>query len=93
MSFGTISPTHYLSACMQYFVSACGHGFRPTITPGSALSEVSFQDGFVSDLSAISMPIDLDRSNRMIVKRIINKWSLNENKGSDASCYREIEIW
>jgi hypothetical protein len=78
---------------MQYCVSARRHGFRPTITRGSALSEVSFQDNFVSDLSAISMPIDLDRSNRMIVKRIINKWSLNENKGSDASCYREIEIW
>ena len=34
---------------------------------------------------AISMPIDLDRSNRMIVKRIINKWSLSEGKRSDTS--------
>jgi hypothetical protein len=31
-------------------------------------------------LSAISMPIDLDRSNHLIVKRIIGKWSLNGNK-------------
>ena len=38
------------------------------------------------------MPINLDRSNPMIAKRIIKKGGLNENKGSDASCYGEIEI-
>jgi hypothetical protein len=86
------SPIISLPACSIAFRHA-GAAFRPTITRGSALSEVSFQDNFVSDLSAISMPIGLDRSNRMIVKRIISKWSLNENKGSDASCYKEIEIW
>jgi hypothetical protein len=64
---------------MQYCVSARRRGFRPTITRGSASSEVSFQDNFVSDISAISMPIDLDRGNCMIVKRIINKWSLEQN--------------
>jgi len=37
------------------------------------------------------MPIDLDCSNQMIVKRIINKWSLNENKRSDTSRYRETK--
>jgi hypothetical protein len=36
--------------------------------------------GTASDLSAISMPIDLDRSNRMIVKRITKKGGLDENK-------------
>ena len=29
----------------------------------------------------------------MIVKRNINKLDLNENKGSDTSCYGEIKIW
>jgi hypothetical protein len=63
------------------------------MTRGSAPSEVSFQDSFPGDLSAISMPIDLDRSNRMIVKRITKKGGLDENKRSDTSCYRKIEIW
>jgi hypothetical protein len=40
---------------------------------------------FITNLSAISMPMDLDRSNQMILKRIINKWSLVENKRSDTS--------
>jgi 23S rRNA maturation mini-RNase III len=62
------------------------------MTHGSALSAVFFQENIVSDLSAISMPIDLDRSNRVIVKRNPNKRSLNENKESDTSCYREIKI-
>jgi hypothetical protein len=43
------------------------------MTHGSALSAISFQENIVSDLSAISMPIDLDRSNHVIVKRITNK--------------------
>jgi len=41
--------------------------------------------------SAISMPIDLGRSNPMIVKRIINNWSLSEKKKSDTSRYRETK--
>ena len=38
------------------------------------------------------MPMDVDRNNRMIVKRIIKEAASNENKRSDASCYGEIEI-
>ena len=38
-----------------------------------------------TNLSAISMPKDLDRSNPMIVKRIINKGCLDGHKGSDTS--------
>ena len=36
------------------------------------------------------MPIDLGRSNYMIVKGIINKWRLNENKICDIFCRREL---
>jgi hypothetical protein len=39
------------------------------------------------------MPIDADRTNHTNVKRIINKWTLNEYKGSATSCYMEIKIW
>ncbi len=38
------------------------------------------------------MPIDLDRSNRIIVKRFVSKSSLNEDERSDASRYREVKI-
>jgi len=37
------------------------------------------------------MPIDLDCSNHMIVKRIVNKWSLDENRKSDTSRYRKTK--
>jgi len=37
---------------------------------------------------AISMPMNLGYSNPLIVKRIIIKWSINENKRSDTSRYR-----
>jgi hypothetical protein len=33
------------------------------------------------------MPIDLYHRNQLIVKRIIDKLNLNENEGSDTSCY------
>jgi hypothetical protein len=52
-----------------------------------------FKKIVLSYLSAISMPIDLYRGNRLIVKRIINKLNFNENNGSDTSCYRETKIW
>jgi len=38
------------------------------------------------------MPIGLCRGNHTIVKRIIKKRRSNEDKGSDASCYGEMEI-
>jgi hypothetical protein len=38
------------------------------------------------------MPIDLYRSNPLIVKRIIGGLNLNENKGSDTSCYGRTKI-
>jgi len=35
--------------------------------------------------------MDLGRSNHTIVKRIITKWSLDENRRSDTSRYRETK--
>jgi hypothetical protein len=48
-------------------------------------------ENFVSQLSAISMPMDFDRSNHTIVKRIITKWSLDEKRRSDTSRYWETK--
>jgi hypothetical protein len=62
------------------------------VAHGSLFSAVPFEETLVSHLAAFLMPINFDRSNRMIDKGIINKWSLNEDNGSDTSCYREIEI-
>jgi hypothetical protein len=38
------------------------------------------------------MPIGLYRSNQLIVKKITDRINLNENKGSDDSCYEETKI-
>ena len=52
-----------------------------------------FKKIVLSQLPAISMPMDLCRHNPLIAKRIINRSNLNGIKGSDTSCYGEIGIW